>query len=335
MKQLLVLVAVGTLCLGAACKKKDEGGNQGAEPTPTKPKAGDTAAKAEPKADPPAADDAKVKRGAYIAKLAGCQFCHTPFGPQGPDMAKTWAGGLEVPDVIGTWRTPNITQDKDTGIGGWTDEQIKVAVRQGKRPDGVQMFPIMPYLLYNKMSNDDADALVAFLRTIKPISNKVERATDLKIPPIPAPEPKGAPAPDTSDTVKHGEYLATMMHCVHCHTPIDKKTGGFDMSKAYAGGFPIELPQMGEGVLYSSNLTPHETGIKDYTDEQLIDAFRKMKKRDGSVIMGPMALYQGSWFDLPDDDAKAIVAFLRSLPPIDNKIPASTFKPKGPPPGAK
>jgi len=328
MKRALVFAAVGLLCLGAGCKKKEEGG---AKPEPTDP--GSIPPKAdEPKADEPKADDAKLQRGEFITKIAGCMFCHTAFGPQGPDMSKAWAGGLEIPDVIGTWRSPNITQDKETGIGAWTDEQIKVAIRQGKRPDGVQMFPIMPYLLYNRMSNDDVDAVVAYLRTIAPIANKVERATDLKIPAIPAPEPGGEAAPDKSDTVKYGEYLATMMHCVQCHTPLDKKTGGFDMSKAFAGGFPIEIPQMGDGILWSANLTPDETGIKSYTDEELIDAIRKMKKKDGGVIMGPMALFQAAWYDLPDDDVKAIVAFLRSLPPIKNEVPKSTFKPKGPPP---
>ncbi len=334
MRKFLCMVSLAAVCV-VGCKNKEEGagGEPVAKVDPKKDPNTDPKKVDPKKADPPASDkDPKVVRGEYIAKLGACQYCHTPFGPKGPDMGKTWAGGLEIPDLIGTWRSPNITQHKETGIGGWTDEQIKAAIREGKRPDGEQLFPIMPYMLYNRLSDDDADALVAYLRTIEGIDNKVERATDLKMGKPTAPKPAGTPAPPTSDKLKHGEYLVTIMHCVMCHTPFDEKAKDFDMKKAYAGGLKFELPMMGEGALYSSNLTPHETGIKDYSDEEMANAIRMMKKKDGSIIMGPMSLYQGSWFDLGDEDVSAISAFLRSLPPIENKVPASTFKPKVPPP---
>jgi mono/diheme cytochrome c family protein len=105
----------------------------------------------------PAGPDAKlVERGAYVAKAGGCLVCHTAIGPTGPDLANAGAGGLEMPDAIGTWRTPNITPDKGTGIGNWTDDQIIAAVRTGVRPDGKKLYPIMPYLNYNVMTDDSA-----------------------------------------------------------------------------------------------------------------------------------------------------------------------------------
>src|SRR5690242_20083154 len=114
----------------AGCQKRQE--EPAAQNTPPPEKAVETA-KAE--VAPPAGPDRKlVERGAYIAKAAACGVCHTAIGPQGPDLANAFAGGLEMPDAIGTWRTPNITQSKSTGIGGWTDEQIIAAVREGVRP---------------------------------------------------------------------------------------------------------------------------------------------------------------------------------------------------------
>jgi hypothetical protein len=230
-------------------------------------------------------------------------------------------------------RSTNITPDPETGIGKWTDEQIIAAVREGKRPDGTMIKAIMPYLFYNVMSDDDARALVAFLRTVPPVANKVERSTDIKIPDIPAPRPTGKPPGD--DPVARGAYYASLMHCVMCHTP-PGKDGMPDMSKAFAGGFPMEIPLMGPGVLYSSNITPDKkTGIGAWSDEEIARALREMKKKDGSPILGPMALYQTGWYRLEEEDMKGIVAFLRSLKPIASKVPKSTFKPQGgPPPGA-
>jgi mono/diheme cytochrome c family protein len=309
-----------------ACKEKDE-----AAPAPAEPKA---ETKTEAKEPPPAAPtdakpDALLERGHYLADLMGCQNCHTPFGPQGPDLDHVWAGGLEVPEAFGTWRSPNITQDEATGIGAWTDEQILAAVREGKRPSGEMLFPIMPYPLYNALSDEDGKALVAYLRTVPAKAHKVERATDLKLPRAPVPRPAGK-APDRADPVAYGGYLASLMHCAMCHTPMTDQ--GFDTSKAFAGGMKFELPMLGEGALYSSNLTSDpETGIGGWKDEEVLNAVRGMMKRDGTLIVGPMALYQQGWYRLEDADGKALVAFLRSLPPIAYRVPTSTFKPKATP----
>lgn len=314
------------LCLSlslVACKKDEK-----AAPADDKgaAKAPDEAPVTPPTEEPEAPADPIVERGKYLAGLMGCENCHTPFGPQGPDQSMLFAGGLEIPEVFGTWRSLNITQDKETGIGDWTDEQIITAIREGKRPNGDQLYPIMPYLFYNSMSDYDAKALVSYLRGIKSIANKVERVDDLKMPKIPAPPAKGE-VPDTSNPVAHGAYLTSLMHCAACHTPMGPK--GLDMSKAFSGGMELEIPMLGEGKLYTANLTPDEkTGIGNWSDEEIIASMKEMKKRDGRIIVGPMAMYQRGWFELKDEDAKAITAFLRSLPPIVNEVPKSTFKPK-------
>jgi hypothetical protein len=326
-----VLVTLLGIGLSAGACKKDED-NKAAAQKPDQPADNPADKPADNPADKPeekpAADPKLIERGAYLSNMMGCPLCHTPMGPQGPDMSKAFAGGLEIPEEFGTWRSPNITQDKETGIGGWTDEQIIAAIREGKRPDGENLFPVMPYLMYNVLSDDDAKAMVAFLRTIPAVSNKVERLTDLKLPKIPAPPAKGLPA-STDDPVAHGAYNASLMHCVMCHTPMTEK--GPDMSKAFAGGMKFSVPMFGEGDLYAPNLTPDATGIKDYSDEDLMNAIMKMKKKDGTMIQGPMAMYQGTWSQLQEDDVKHVIAFLRTLKPIKNKIPKSTFKPKAPP----
>jgi mono/diheme cytochrome c family protein len=326
--------AVTSLFLAAAllapgCKKDEK--KKADAPKPDKPAAAADAG-AGAAGEKPAADAALLERGRYVADVAGCMHCHTAIGPNGPVLDEAWAGGLEVTEKFGTWRSPNITPDNDTGIGSWTDQQIIDAIREGKRPTGDTLLPIMPYPFYNQMSNDDARALVAFMRTVPAVSKRVERATGLKLPPVPVPAATGE-APNKADPVAYGGYLASVMHCAMCHTPLGKD--GLDMSKAFAGGFPFELPpQIGTGVIYSPNITPDEkTGIGAYTEEDVIRSVKEMKKKDGSPIMPPMALYQTGWYRLEDADGKALAAFLKSLKPVANKVPKSTFKMAAPPPG--
>jgi mono/diheme cytochrome c family protein len=302
-----------------ACKGSNEQAS-GAESAATEPAAAGGSTETDEAAD-------LLARGEYLAAMTGCKECHTPFDEHGPDPSMAYAGGLEVPEPFGTWRSSNITQDEATGIGSWSDDEIIAAIRQGVRPDGERLFPIMPYTFYNAMSDEDVRALVAYLRTIDPIENEVERATDLKLPKPEMPPAQGEPVP-ADDPVARGGYLVAMMHCAVCHSPPGEH-GAPDMSRALQGGFHFELPMFGEGVLYSTNLTPDdETGIGEYTDEELVNSIRQMRKRDGSLIVGPMALYQSGWYQLTDADASAIVAYLRSLPPVRHEIPASTFVPR-------
>lgn len=270
-----------------------------------------------------------VDRGRYLVEVvAGCPTCHTPVdSSMQPIPSMRFAGGFEFADVFGTWRGPNITQDRETGIGEWTDEQIVTAIREGRRPDGELLYVIMPYLLYNRLSDADARAIVTYLRTIPAVKSVVVPNTDLALPKLPAPQPSGELHP-LEDQLKKGEYLASLMICVECHTPMGPD-GSPDTTRAYSGGFPFRMPpELGTGVVWSSNLTPdEETGIGPYTDEQIIMAMMRMEKADGSPIYGPMTLFRDNWSRLDRADALAVTRFLKSLPPIRNAIPASTFEP--------
>jgi mono/diheme cytochrome c family protein len=117
-----------------------------------------------------------VERGQYLVNVAGCNDCHTPGYFLGkPDMARFLGGsevGFEMPG-LGTFHGPNLTPDKATGLGGWTDAQVATALTTGVRPDGRVLAPIMPWHAFAKLTKDDVSAIVAFLRSVPAISNKV------------------------------------------------------------------------------------------------------------------------------------------------------------------
>jgi mono/diheme cytochrome c family protein len=125
---------------------------------------------------PRAEAESQIDRGKYLVVVASCNDCHTPgFFLGKPDMAKYLGGsdvGFEIPG-LGVFAGRNITPDKDTGIGSWTDEQIASAITTGKRPDGRQLAPIMPYAAFSYMTKEDVAAIVAFLRSVPPVKNEV------------------------------------------------------------------------------------------------------------------------------------------------------------------
>ncbi len=171
--------------------------------------------------------DTAVERGSYLVNtIMTCGNCHSPKGPPEAVAGKDFSGGLSWDEPPFKVTAPNITQDKDTGIGKWSDADIKKLVRTGVRPNGVAIAPIMPTGFYGIITNSDMDAIVAYLRTIKPVSNKVPDPVYR----MPAPRQifPGAESPFTSammdDKLKRGFYLATIGHCMECHTPMVKVT---------------------------------------------------------------------------------------------------------------
>jgi mono/diheme cytochrome c family protein len=122
------------------------------------------------------ADETQISRGKYLVTFSGCNDCHTPgyfFGK--PDMARFLGGsdvGFEIPG-LGAFVGPNLTPDEETGLGGWTKEQIVTAIQGGQRPDGRVLAPIMPYHAFANFTAEDAGAIAAFLQSLPPVRNKV------------------------------------------------------------------------------------------------------------------------------------------------------------------
>ena len=125
---------------------------------------------------PARADSSQIERGKYLVGIAGCNDCHTPgyfFGK--PDMARFLAGsdvGFEIPG-LGVFVGRNLTPDKETGIGTWTSDQIVTALQTGKRPDGRELAPIMPYHAFATLTKEDVTSIAAFLQSLPAVSNKI------------------------------------------------------------------------------------------------------------------------------------------------------------------
>ena len=261
-------------------------------------------------AAPPSA--AKLERGRYLMDgVVACANCHMARGPRGEYLTdKGLSGGFQFQDKMFTAYAPNITQDRETGVGKWTDAQLVKAIREGVRPDGSIIGPPMPVEFYRHMSDDDVNAIVAVLRTQPAVHNVVPKSTyNFPLPPSWGPPVMNVKTPSRGDKVKYGEYLATVGHCMECHTQRDQK-GMLVTTSLGSGGRAIPGP-WGESV--SRNLTPHESGLKNWSDAQISQAVRGGVDRDGKPYKPPMAFQH--YKNINDADMAAIIAYLRSLPP--------------------
>ena len=268
---------------------------------------------------------ALVKRGDYLVNgPMACSNCH---GTRAKDFSivpgKEFAGGFHLVDPAFDVYAANITPDKETGIGNWTDAQIIKAIREGVDDEGHIIFPPMPVPTYNNLSDDDVKAIVAYLHTLKPVHNEVAESK-WNIPQQAMPPAKGLPAPPKTDKVAYGRYIVTAQaHCFECHTPMGPK--GPDMSKLGAGGMEITLaPGM---VVRTPNITSDpETGIGKWTDQQIKDALTKGITPTGQHLSPPMPF---PWFkNMTPEDIDAVVAYVRTIPPVKNKVERTAFQMK-------
>lgn len=260
-----------------------------------------------------------VVRGAYLVNgPLACGNCHTPRGEDGNlDMARELAGGFEINELPAFQVfVPNITPDVETGIGGWSDEEIIRAIREGVTPDGGLVGPPMPIFSYNLMSDDDAAAVVAYLRSIPAVSSEVPEPTYNIPKPVPGPAP-GDPAPPPSDQIAYGGYIANALsHCMECHTPAGED-GAPNMAMLGAGGFPFQQTPL--GPIVSSNITTHpETGIGAWSDEEIRLALTAGVRPDGKVLFPIMPW--PFFATMTAEDIDAVIAWLRTVPPVDNAV---------------
>jgi mono/diheme cytochrome c family protein len=259
----------------------------------------------------------EIERGRYLSAAGDCKACHTADG------GKPFAGGRAVPTPFGTIYAPNITPDKETGIGNWTDAQIIHAIREGVDDEGHIIFPPMPVPTYNNMSDDDVKAIVAYLRTLKPIHNEVPDSK-WNVPQQAMPPAKGLPAPPRTDKVAYGHYLATAVaHCFECHSTPDPNGVPDFAHHLGAGGFTIELAP-GMEVTTPNITSDPETGIGKWTDADIRKALTEGVTPTGGHISPPMPF---PWFkNMTSDDIDAVVAYVRTIPPISNKVERTAFQ---------
>jgi mono/diheme cytochrome c family protein len=253
-----------------------------------------------------------VKRGDYLVNgLLTCGNCHTPKGPPAAIAGKDFSGGLSWDEPPFKVTAPNITPDKETGIGNYTDEQLKTVLRKGTKANGIPVAMVMPSGFYEIMTDGDLNAVVAYLRTLKPVANKVPDPIYKMAQghPIPPGGDKKFTEADMSDKTKKGFYLATISHCMECHTPLGPRGRDF-AGKLGAGGFEFPGPW---GVSVSRNITSSkEKGIGAWTEAEVKRAITQGIRKDGSKLKPPMGFHYYS--TVSADDLDAIVAWLRTVP---------------------
>ena len=265
-----------------------------------------------------------IAKGQYIFALAGGCACHTV--PKGTPHV----GGRAFPIPFGTVYSTNITQDKETGLGAWTDQQIHDAMVKGVRRDRSRILPVMPYEKYSGMAQEDLKALIAYLRTLKPVkkaptalktwvslARSVGTPIFLKIFGRFSDSPAQAP----KSGVERGRYLVDHVSlCGDCHTP--RNALGVPKQSLYLAGASQKIGPLGEAV---PNITPDkETGIGEWKREDIAELLLSGTKPDLDNVQGLMyEVIQGTshgFKDMKKEDALAIADYLKSIPPIKNKI---------------
>jgi mono/diheme cytochrome c family protein len=266
------------------------------------------------------ADD--IARGKYVFGATGGCGCHTIKGQPAN------AGGRRYDGPFGTVYSSNITPDRETGIGTWTDEQLVTAIRLGRRPNGERLLPVHPYTVFNGMTAEDLRTLVAFLRTVQPVkrANQPKRITVPLFESVFLPAWLAAfapretpPATAPAAGAARGEYLVRAVgHCGECHTP-RTMTMATDNSRFLAGN-----PKGPEDAAIP-NITPdNATGLGKWSAEDIAEYLGTGNKPDGDVAGGLMGeVIEGTlagYKDLTKADRLAIAQFLKSIPAVSNKI---------------
>ena len=261
-----------------------------------------------------AAQDAK--RGEYVSKAAGCLGCHT----EEKKDATPYAGGRALKTPFGTFFGPNITPHREAGIGAWSEADFLRAMREGRRPDGANLFPAFPYPSFTRMNDADLKDLWAYLRSLP------ANATPSK------PHELGffyrwrflvsiwkwfffTPGPMVADAAKsavlnRGAYLVQAMgHCGECHTP--RNFLGGPKESRFLGG-----AKLGETAV--PNITP--TRLKKVSDAELKELLRTATTSDGDVLAESMSeVVRNTTSQLTEQDLDAMIAYLRSLPALPDE----------------
>jgi mono/diheme cytochrome c family protein len=261
--------------------------------------------------------DTLLERGSYLVNsVMACDGCHTPRQPGGFAMERRFSGGSQ------TWDTPaytvkgaNITPDRDTGIGAWTHADLKRALTEGVRPNGVALAPQMPFVFYKILTERDLDAVATYILSAPAVRNAVQTPSykaEMKYTLVPGAEKPMAEA-DLRDPVKRGFYLATIGHCMECHARRPDGVQDF-VSWFGRGGFEFRDTW---GAAVARNITSHKTaGIGDWSDAEIKRVLVEGIGRDGRTLKPPMARH--IYFKhMTEDDIGAIIAWVRTLPPLE------------------
>lgn len=263
-------------------------------------------------------EDQLLSRGEYMYRAAGCAGCHSDVANGGLENA----GGVAIESPFGVFYGPNITPDRQHGIGGWSEADFTRALRYGVSPSGQHYYPAFPYTSYTRIADGDIRALWAYLRS-RPAVARRNRPHDvawyIRFRPALALWKRRyftpgtfAPDPGRSPRLNRGAYLAAAAHCVECHTPRDI-FGGLKRDLYYAGA------KDAEGII--PNITPaKKTGIGGWSEEELAKYLGTGRTPDGDSAGDLMAdVIDDGLRYLTDADRRAIAAYILSLPAIEHE----------------
>jgi mono/diheme cytochrome c family protein len=270
--------------------------------------------------------DARLARGKYLVEgPAACFHCHSEHDFTNPEYpileAKKGAGWVMPIPELNDIAARNITPDQETGIGAWTDDEIARAIREGVRRDGTALFPVMPYLEFAKMDDEDVASIVVYLRSIPPVRNLLP-ARALPFPleyiarTIPKPITQPQPSHPAATPEERGKYLATIASCQGCHTPADDR-GQPIAGLEFGGGGKFDDPGRNGQPFFSMNITQDPSGLQHYDDALFLQVMRtgEVSTRKLNGIM-PYLYFR----NMTDDDLRDIWAYLKSVPPVKHRV---------------
>jgi mono/diheme cytochrome c family protein len=269
-----------------------------------------------------------VERGAYLARAADCMACHTKPG------GKDFAGGLGFKLPFGTLYATNITPDKETGIGNYSDADFLNAVHRGIRRDGARLYPAMPYASYAYMTDADALAIKAYLFSLSPVHEQTP-ANELAFPfdqrwgmifwsALFTPDTRFAPDPSQSPEWNRGAYIAeALAHCGECHTPRNLAFA-LDNRKKFSGAVTA-------GWRAFNITSDKSTGVGSWSNADLAAYLANGHANGHGTASGPMGeAVDRSFSQMTADDIKAVVAYVRSVPAIASPDSPATLAPSAP-----
>ncbi len=271
------------------------------------------------------ATPARLERGKYLVNgVLGCFYCHSERDsslPGAPPKAGREGSGapFEEAETPGVIVASNITPDLETGIGDWTDDAVARAIREGIGGDGRALFPLMPYLNYRNLPDEDLASVVAYIRSIPAVRNQLPK-TQINFPvnrlimsvPEPIIDPIEEPVFPTA--IARGEHIVRLASCADCHTPPDPN-GQPLPNMEFAGGFVLR--GFNGKPVAASNLTSDASGIPYYDEATFINTIRT--GQIGARKLDPIMPW-GGYGNMTDEDLKAVFAYIHNLKPVVHHV---------------
>lgn len=263
-----------------------------------------------------AQDQAAIERGRYLYTAAGCEGCHTDIKNKGEKLA----GGRALVTPFGTYYGPNITPDKQHGIGNWTDAQFIRALRDGVSPSGEHYFPVFPYTSFTKMTDKDMLDIKAYIFSLPPVA-RADTPHDIKFPfgfrftmigwkMLFLDKGPMQPDPAHDEQWNRGAYLTrAAAHCGECHT--ERNFLGAVRKDRELGGSPVG-PEGGS----VPNITPGGRNVGQWSLEEIAEVLSSGLTPDGDSVSNGMDEVVANTSKLTESDRIAIAVFMKSLPPV-------------------